>query len=251
MQLRTLAVTVATAASTAIAAEQSFRNSQTAPLVAEHPVLGRREVLSCEQTYGNGSVQCGPGESNFCYNPSAGQVSLMFRRDALCCCCRHRCLLWLLYFLLLSIPPHTVSPWVPLTDHEQSCCQTDFGFCGAGTYCAPVAGFCCLDGEDLVTCATKGGFTLPASVLPGAVVPDAASTGGGLIPASTAAGGSLVPETAATPTPAAVPPSDGRNGTAAGGRPPYVQVSSAVGGGGAHLCLGAVAVGSVVLSLLL
>ncbi|KAI1779508.1 hypothetical protein F4818DRAFT_436814 [Hypoxylon cercidicola] len=46
----------------------------------------------------------------------------------------------------------------------QSCCAIDSGFCDAGRYCAPVAGFCCLEGEDLETCAKNAGFELPISV---------------------------------------------------------------------------------------
>ncbi|KAI0116833.1 hypothetical protein F4814DRAFT_263188 [Daldinia grandis] len=45
----------------------------------------------------------------------------------------------------------------------QSCCSTDNGFCDSGKYCAPVAGYCCLEGEDLETCARNAGFTLPNS----------------------------------------------------------------------------------------
>ncbi|KAI0843025.1 hypothetical protein F5Y06DRAFT_292013 [Hypoxylon sp. FL0890] len=77
----------------------------------------KRETVTCEQTYGNGSQPCGGAESTFCFNPSNGQ----------------------------------------------SCCATDSGFCGSGKYCAPVAGYCCLEGEDLATCAQNAGFTLPGS----------------------------------------------------------------------------------------
>ncbi|KAG4222376.1 hypothetical protein PC116_g29150 [Phytophthora cactorum] len=45
----------------------------------------------------------------------------------------------------------------------QSCCAADNGFCDSGKYCAPVAGYCCLEGEDLETCARNAGFTLPGS----------------------------------------------------------------------------------------
>ncbi|KAI2613535.1 uncharacterized protein GGS25DRAFT_4024 [Hypoxylon fragiforme] len=45
----------------------------------------------------------------------------------------------------------------------QSCCAIDRGFCDTGKYCAPVAGFCCLEGEDLATCAQNAGFTLPSN----------------------------------------------------------------------------------------
>ncbi|KAI1101108.1 hypothetical protein F4804DRAFT_335586 [Jackrogersella minutella] len=45
----------------------------------------------------------------------------------------------------------------------QSCCAADNGFCDSGKYCAPVAGYCCLEGEDLATCAQNAGFALPDS----------------------------------------------------------------------------------------
>ncbi|KAI8961863.1 hypothetical protein F5Y11DRAFT_348074 [Daldinia sp. FL1419] len=53
---------------------------------------------------------------------------------------------------------------VSATHHERdtvSC--ADNGFCDSGKYCAPVAGYCCLEGEDLETCARNAGFTLPGS----------------------------------------------------------------------------------------
>ncbi|KAI1142710.1 hypothetical protein F5Y05DRAFT_365862 [Hypoxylon sp. FL0543] len=78
----------------------------------------KRETVTCEQTYGNGSQPCGGSESTYCFNPSDGQ----------------------------------------------SCCATDNGFCGSGKYCAPVAGYCCLEGEDLETCAKNAGFALPGSI---------------------------------------------------------------------------------------
>ncbi|KAI0013397.1 hypothetical protein F4779DRAFT_390826 [Xylariaceae sp. FL0662B] len=48
-------------------------------------------------------------------------------------------------------------------DHGQSCCAKDSGYCDAGKYCAPVAGYCCFEGEDLATCAKNAGFKLPSS----------------------------------------------------------------------------------------
>ncbi|KAI0022278.1 hypothetical protein F4780DRAFT_212531 [Xylariomycetidae sp. FL0641] len=45
----------------------------------------------------------------------------------------------------------------------QTCCPRDGGYCGKGTYCAPVAGYCCEAGEDLSTCARNAGFVLPNS----------------------------------------------------------------------------------------
>ena len=44
----------------------------------------------------------------------------------------------------------------------ESCCGMDGGFCKAGWHCAPVASFCCKDGEDLETCARNAGFQLPS-----------------------------------------------------------------------------------------
>ncbi|KAL2108447.1 hypothetical protein VUR80DRAFT_3781 [Thermomyces stellatus] len=76
-----------------------------------------RGLLSCEDTYGEGSQQCGPPDSGFCYTPSKGQT----------------------------------------------CCDAGYGYCPDGTYCAPVPGQCCLEGETLEECASAGSFDLPAS----------------------------------------------------------------------------------------
>ncbi|KAI0863088.1 hypothetical protein F4860DRAFT_522644 [Xylaria cubensis] len=78
----------------------------------------KRQLMSCEYTYGNGSIPCGGPESTWCYNPGLGQT----------------------------------------------CCQ-DSGFCDTGSYCAPVAGYCCLEDEDLATCAKNAGFDLPSSAV--------------------------------------------------------------------------------------
>ncbi|KAI1734237.1 hypothetical protein F4680DRAFT_358205 [Xylaria scruposa] len=78
----------------------------------------KRQLMSCESTYGSGSTPCGGPESTQCYNPSMGQT----------------------------------------------CCQ-DSGYCDSGSYCAPVAGYCCLNGEDLATCARNAGFDLPSSAV--------------------------------------------------------------------------------------
>ncbi|KAI3329441.1 hypothetical protein HD806DRAFT_530832 [Xylariaceae sp. AK1471] len=77
----------------------------------------RRQLMTCGQTYGNGSIPCGGPQSTLCFNPGLGQT----------------------------------------------CCDVDRGFCGSGSYCAPVAGYCCLEGEDLTTCAENAGFDLPSS----------------------------------------------------------------------------------------
>lgn len=44
----------------------------------------------------------------------------------------------------------------------ETCCLLDEGYCKAGDFCAAVAGFCCHDGEDPLTCAIRQSFTLPA-----------------------------------------------------------------------------------------
>ncbi|PVH88393.1 hypothetical protein DL98DRAFT_509099 [Cadophora sp. DSE1049] len=45
----------------------------------------------------------------------------------------------------------------------ETCCEMDNGYCKAGDFCAPVAGFCCTIGEDPETCAARLDFTLPPS----------------------------------------------------------------------------------------
>ena len=45
--------------------------SQNAP-VNPFGSLRKRQLASCESTYGNGSLNC--GDSTFCFNPSIGQV---------------------------------------------------------------------------------------------------------------------------------------------------------------------------------
>ncbi|KAI0974531.1 hypothetical protein F4678DRAFT_458493 [Xylaria arbuscula] len=86
------------------------------PLSSSSP---RRQLMTCDQTYGNGSIPCGEPQTAWCYNPDLGQT----------------------------------------------CCHLDGGFCTGGNYCAPVAGYCCLEGEDLATCATRAGFELPNSAV--------------------------------------------------------------------------------------
>lgn len=45
----------------------------TALQTSKSPLL-KRGLLSCEQTYGPGSQQCGPPGSGYCYKPFEGQV---------------------------------------------------------------------------------------------------------------------------------------------------------------------------------
>ncbi|KAK0731204.1 hypothetical protein B0H67DRAFT_63749 [Lasiosphaeris hirsuta] len=62
-------------------------------------------------------------------------------------------------------------------NHGQSCCDVDNGYCDAGTHCAPVAGYCCIDGEDLEICAKNAGFELPAGyIIPVASVDEVATS---------------------------------------------------------------------------
>ncbi|KAL2270884.1 hypothetical protein VTJ83DRAFT_255 [Remersonia thermophila] len=42
-----------------------------------------------------------------------------------------------------------------------SCCSVDNSYCLQGTWCAPVAGFCCLNSESLEACAKNAGFKVP------------------------------------------------------------------------------------------
>ncbi|KAI1420622.1 hypothetical protein F5Y12DRAFT_719378 [Xylaria sp. FL1777] len=81
----------------------------------------RRQLATCDQTYGNGSIPCGGLESTWCFNPNLGQT----------------------------------------------CCQLDGGFCNDGSYCAPVAGYCCLEDEDVAACAERAGFDLPNAAVNG------------------------------------------------------------------------------------
>jgi hypothetical protein len=43
--------------------------------IAAASAAQKRQAMSCEQTYGTGSVTCGGTDSTFCYNPSLNQVS--------------------------------------------------------------------------------------------------------------------------------------------------------------------------------
>ncbi|KAI1356841.1 hypothetical protein F5Y01DRAFT_309386 [Xylaria sp. FL0043] len=90
----------------------------------------RRQLMTCDQTYGNGSTPCGEPERQLCYNPGLGQT----------------------------------------------CCKLDGGFCNEGSYCAPVAGYCCLEDEDLTECAERAGFELP-----NAAVNDYSATSGSAV----------------------------------------------------------------------
>ncbi|KAI1845252.1 hypothetical protein JX265_005406 [Neoarthrinium moseri] len=98
-----------------------------APLPAA--IIHKRQLLTCNQTYGGDSQVCGGVDSTFCYSPSAG---------------------------------HT-------------CCP-DKGYCERGSYCAPVAGFCCAEGEDLGTCAQNAGFTIPGTLAVTATAASAVSS---------------------------------------------------------------------------
>ncbi|KAI1173868.1 hypothetical protein F4777DRAFT_419666 [Nemania sp. FL0916] len=94
----------------------------------------RRQLKTCEETYGKGFIPCGGPEGGSCINPAMGQT----------------------------------------------CCPLDHGFCNRGEYCAPVAGYCCVEGDDLESCARSNGFDLPRSATDQMMTPDptvAAPTG--------------------------------------------------------------------------
>lgn len=43
---------------------------------APHP--NKRDFLTCEETYGEGSIPCGGSDSKYCYDPTIGEVSCLF-----------------------------------------------------------------------------------------------------------------------------------------------------------------------------
>ena len=47
---------------------------ELAPFDSRSGSLVKKELLSCEETYGKDSQQCGPVDSGFCYKPKLGQV---------------------------------------------------------------------------------------------------------------------------------------------------------------------------------
>ncbi|KAI8954300.1 hypothetical protein F4801DRAFT_575692 [Xylaria longipes] len=89
----------------------------------------KRQLLTCEQSHGNGSIPCGGPKSNLCFNPGLGQT----------------------------------------------CCQ-DSGWCDSGSYCAPIAGYCCPEDQDPTTCAENAAtFDMSSSAIEH--ITTAASTG--------------------------------------------------------------------------
>lgn len=40
-----------------------------------HPSKQKRKFLTCQKTYGGGSITCGSADSLYCYNPTLGEVS--------------------------------------------------------------------------------------------------------------------------------------------------------------------------------
>ncbi|KAK4153389.1 hypothetical protein C8A00DRAFT_33873 [Chaetomidium leptoderma] len=73
---------------------------------------------------------------------------------------------------------------------KHSCCGVDNSYCDEGAWCAPVAGYCCSDSEDLEACARNAGFELPDNETLGnlatIVVQASTSTGPPRISAATA-----------------------------------------------------------------
>jgi hypothetical protein len=49
-----------------------FARESYAP--TRNALVQKRQLMTCDQTYGAGSVVCGGAGSTFCYNPGAGQV---------------------------------------------------------------------------------------------------------------------------------------------------------------------------------
>jgi hypothetical protein len=43
---------------------------------AQYAALGKRDLMSCEQTYGAGAQLCGDASHGMCFNPTQGQVRL-------------------------------------------------------------------------------------------------------------------------------------------------------------------------------
>ncbi|KAK4129335.1 hypothetical protein N657DRAFT_676975 [Parathielavia appendiculata] len=59
--------------------------------------------------------------------------------------------------------PNSRSCYSPALGH--SCCDVDNNYCGKGTWCAPVAGYCCSDSETLEACARNAGFEIPGNMI--------------------------------------------------------------------------------------
>jgi len=59
----------------------------------------------------------------------------------------------------------------------ETCCPADGGYCPAGEYCSPVAGYCCDSTQDVTACAASQGFTLPASTATSPMPMPTASSG--------------------------------------------------------------------------
>lgn len=126
-------------ASALLATEARATDTRHAPVSA--PRQFRRDLTTCEQTYGLGWARCGAGDSTFCYNPSQGHVGCPSPLS-------HR-------------PFCTPADFIP---PKQVCCTEDSGYCERGQYCGPVAGYCCVEGEDFGTCADANGFPLPTTI---------------------------------------------------------------------------------------
>ncbi|KAI0176698.1 hypothetical protein BJ166DRAFT_584861 [Pestalotiopsis sp. NC0098] len=128
------------------------RSESYAPISAA--LLARRQLMTCNETYGAGFESCGGPDSTFCYNAGIGQT----------------------------------------------CCP-DKGYCDAGTYCAPVAGYCCDENEDLPTCARNAGFTLPASLAAASATATGANVDNMTVAVLSSSAEATVFESSMTPTP--------------------------------------------------
>ncbi|KAK1769544.1 hypothetical protein QBC33DRAFT_556836 [Phialemonium atrogriseum] len=110
----------------------------------------------------------------------------------------------------------------------QSCCPTDFGYCDAGSYCAPVGGYCCVDGENLATCAKNAGFSLPPSLVSGSDSATLEAPGAGYPTKPTGVAGTASPG-ASSATGVTHSGTNSTSNTSASGNP-VVQVSVAIRG---------------------
>ncbi|CZR50802.1 uncharacterized protein PAC_00676 [Phialocephala subalpina] len=194
----------ATLAALATAESTSHRSIQQSKL--------KRAYYTCQETYGAGSISCGPVDNHYCYNPTLGET----------------------------------------------CCLLDDGYCGAGDFCAPVAGFCCHNTETPGVCAARLSFSLPSSSVATSTPAKGTSTSSApelptstiqvvLAPSSVIAGmGDLVSATMVAEMTAPVNPYNGTTTVAATASakgeatasPTYLQASDAVAS--AKMCFGAV-----------
>lgn len=62
-------------------AKSHFTSHSTETHTLHHPKAlhpNKKDFLTCEQTYGGASIECGGSDSTYCYNPTIGEVSFTF-----------------------------------------------------------------------------------------------------------------------------------------------------------------------------